>query len=114
MIIVIVSYYYHLIRDFTRDRQLMMIGVQILLRTMVYQAVLRPKPREDQKLELNENSKANVMLFASILYHIIIGIWRRIPSDPGSQNHLRKLDKVKPGAPLFVGKDPVILHDYAN
>ncbi len=86
----------------------MMIGVQILLRTLVYQVVLRPKPKKDNKLGLNENSKANLLLFASVLYHIIADIWKKIPSDPANQNHLRKLDKVRSSSPLFIGMWPCI------
>lgn len=83
----------------------MVIGGIVLMRILINQVILRPKPLVNVTVTSTKRNKSNLLVFASILYHMLMEDWRTLPRDPSNQTHLVEYEKVKEAQPIFAGNE---------
>ena len=81
----------------------MLIGAMIFMRVLISQIIISPKSTQNTKMAVSETNKSNVFVFASLLYHILMGNWRMLSQNSSNQEHLMESEATKAGQPLFVG-----------
>ena len=86
----------------------MLIGGVILLRTLIHQIVLGSQSKQN----ISDASKTNILVFASILYHLFMKGWRKLPYSFSNQEHLLEDEMVKPRDPLFSGTNPLLFKKF--
>ena len=81
----------------------MILGCHVFIRGLIHQTILRPKPKDilKQVPPIKEPQKKIMLLLASIIYHIVMGIFKPFPIVPNNQSHLSAEEKIPPGDPLY-------------
>lgn len=81
---------------------LMLIAATYYLRVLVHQVILRPQFGYDN-VRITPKIKQNLLVIASVIYHLVMRLFEDLKIQSGNQNHLLFYERVVPGFPLLAG-----------
>lgn len=80
---------------------LMLLAITYYIRLLVHQVILRPELINSRDINIQ---KQNFMIIASVIYHLVLDLFKDLKIRAENQDHLAAYEKVLPGYPLLASK----------